>query len=134
MSAILLDYFKQTVAKEGIPPLDMDWDFYIESAKQDKFVLITARENEELVGFVTYYVNNHPHHKTVMFACCDILAVKLGHRGKGIGTKLVTAAEPLLKMFYVKRVVHASRTVYDVEPLFPKLGFTLVEHNYMKAI
>jgi GNAT superfamily N-acetyltransferase len=134
MDAILAEYFAATAAKVGIPALDMDWDFYAEAAQQGKFILITARENEELVGFVTYYVNNHPHHKTVMYAACDILAVKMAHRGKGIGTQLVKAAEPLLKMFYVKRIVHASRTVYDVEPLFPKLGYSLVERSYMKVI
>lgn len=134
MSAILLEYWKATPAHEGVPPLDMNWDYYAEQEAAQQFILITAREDEDLVGFAMYIIIMHPHHKTVRFAICDILAVKLGYRNVGIGTKLVTAAEPLLKMYYVKQIVHQCRTVYNVEPLFLKLGFTLIEQSYMKAV
>jgi GNAT superfamily N-acetyltransferase len=136
MSAILLEYWKATEAHEGMPPLDMNWEYYTEQEAAQQFVLITARvgADKELIGFAMYIVIMHPHHKTVRFAICDILAVKLGYRDVGIGSKLVKAAEPLLKMYYVKQIVHQCRTVYDVEPLFPKLGFTLIEQSYMKAV
>ena len=134
MSAILLGYWKTTEAAVGVPPLDMDWDYYAAQEAAQQLVLITAREDKEMVGFVMYIVMMHPHHKTVRYALCDILAVKLGYRNVGIGAKLVTAAEPLLKQYYVKRMLHGFRTVYDTEPLFPKLGYTLFEQNYMKAI
>ena len=69
-----------------------------------------------------------------MYAVCNTLATKVGHRGKGIGTKLVKAAESYLKLYHVHRIIHGYRTVYGTEPLFPKLGFKLIEQLYVKVI
>lgn len=134
MNAIMVEYFANTVGHKDTPPLDYDWPFYLQAEADGKYVLITARENDELIGYVDYYVNTHPHHKTVMFASCNTLATKLGHRGKGVGTKLVKAAEPLLQLYNVDCIVHGYRTVYDTEPLFPKLGFKLIEQIYVKVL
>lgn len=134
MDAMLVEDWNAIGTTIGEPPIDMDWDHYIEQEQLQQCVPITAREDEELVGFAMYMVIMHPHHKTVRYALCDSLIVKPAYRNVGIGAKLVTAAEPLLKMYYVKWIVHAFRTAYDVEPLFPRLGFTLVEQSYVKAV
>lgn len=128
------DYYAATEASRGVPPLDFDWDFYMQLWVNDNLTLITARENEDLLGFVMYIVMFHPQYKTVLFATCNTLAVKPERRGMGIASKLVRAAEPFLKMQGVKRVLHGARAVYDVEPLFPKLGFELHERYYSKVI
>lgn len=134
MDALLKDYFARTVASEGIPPLDMDWERYAELQHHNKLILVTAREDMKLVGFVMYFIIDHLHHKGLRMGICDILAVHVDHRGKRIGRLLVQAGIELLKARDVKAVIHNSRTVYDVDPLFPKLGFELVEHSYMKRL
>ena len=128
------EYWDNTVANQDAPPLDYDWEFYLAAEEAGKYVLITAREGDEIIGYVDYYVATHPHHKTVVFAACNTLATKVGHRGKGIGSKLVKAAESFLKLYNVKRIVHGYRTVYETEPLFPKLGFKLIEQLYVKVM
>lgn len=128
------DYYATTEASRGVPPLDFDWDHYMLLWVNDKLTLITARENEELIGFVMYIVTFHPQYKSVLFATCNTLAVAPAHRGKGVATKLVKAAEPYLKMQGVKYVMHGARAVYSAEPLFPKLGFELHERYYSKVI
>lgn len=128
------EYYEKTVAREGVPPLDFDWAFYLSLEAMNKFVLIVARDDEKLVGFVTYSVTLHPQYKTTMYAICNTLAVKIGYRGQGIASKLVKAAEPYLKLYNVKRMVHGFRTVYDKTPLFEKAGFTLIEKHYEKVL
>jgi GNAT superfamily N-acetyltransferase len=136
MQAIVVDYYEKTEAGKGVPTFDVDWEYYLNMEVTNKLVLITARDeaNDELIGFDMYLIAPHPHHKTVMFAFCDTLAVKLGHRHKGVGKKLVQAAESYLKLFYVKRVVHGFRAVYDAKPLFPSIGYTLLDSNYVKVL
>jgi len=134
LNAIVVEYYEKTIAHEFMPPLDMDWDQMAKLEAQDKFVVVTYRDHDKLHGFVTYFINLHPFHKTTIFASCGTLAVKLEHRGKGIAKKLLHAAEPLLKMYDVKMIIHGYRTLYNVEPIFPKHGYTLTEMQYMKAI
>lgn len=134
MDAIMHEYYEKTVAKHSVPPLDFDWDHYLTAEANNKFVLIVARDAEELIGFATYYVSVHPQYKTTMYAFCNTLAVKLKYRGQGVASKLVKAAEPYLKLYNVKYMVHGFRTVYDVEPLFQKLGFELYEKMYQKVL
>ena len=134
MDDLIHEYYEKTEAKFGVPPLNFDWDFYLNAEAMNKFVLIVARDAEEFMGFVTYYVSLHPQYKTTMYAVCNTLAVKLKYRGQGVASKLVKAAEPYLKLYNVKYMVHGFRTVYDVEPLFQKLGFELSEKMYQKVL
>lgn len=134
MDAIMHEYYEKTVARAGVPPLDFDWEAYIKIEAENKLVLIVARDAEELMGFAMYYVALHPQYKTTVYGICNTLAVKLKYRGQGVATKLVRAAEPYLKLYNVKYMVHGFRAVYDVEPLFQKLGFELAEKMYQKVI
>ena len=135
LDELLKDYFAKTVAKEGLPPLRMNWHAYITLNKQNHLLLFTARDdNDELVGFVMYHVHPHLHHMGTINASCDILAVHVDERGKGVATTLMREAERVLKDNGVHFITHQFRTCYDTEPLFPKLGYRLIEQGYLKEI
>lgn len=135
LDALVKDYFAKTEASEDCPPLDMDWDFYIQMEHEDKLVLVTVRDDELLVGFVMYIIAPHPHHKGLNSAICDILATRLDRRRHGIGTHLVHAAEQYFKQHgKIDMMFHGFRTVYKTKPLFPRLGFKLVEQAFMKRL
>ena len=135
MNDLILGYYADTNAQEGIPPLRMDWAFFAALEKQDKLVIITAREHNVLLGFAMYMVVAHPQHGGMLSAMCNTLAVTTSQRGKGIGTQLVEAALSYFKATgSVKLIFHGHRSIYKVEPLFPKLGFHAVETNYMKVL
>jgi GNAT superfamily N-acetyltransferase len=136
LNAIIVEYYAKTAASEGVPPVDMAWELFTELEDRDGFILITARDpfNGIIKGFVTYYVGPHPHHKTVTFATCGTLAVKVSERSKGIASQLLKAAEPLLKMHHVKYISHGYRTVYNKEPIFSKHGYKLAEYQFVKEL
>ena len=135
LDKLLHDYFKRTDAKNGVPPLVMNWPLYVELARQGHLVVFTARAPvNKLVGVAMYHVHSHPHHMGHMCAACDILAVDVDQRGKGIGRALVEYAETALRELDVRVMLHMFRTQYDVDPLFPKLGYKLHEQVYMKEI
>ncbi len=135
LDALIRDYFARTKAQDGIPPLRMNWKFYTDLAVAGRLVLFTARTDDEaLLGFAMYILGNHPQHAGMPFALCNTLAVDVSHRNQGIGTLLVEAAIAYFETTDVKMLVHGHRTVYDATPLFPKLGFDLIEHIYMRMI
>jgi GNAT superfamily N-acetyltransferase len=136
LNDLILGYYATTNAQEGIPPLRMNWDFYAQLGEADKLAIFTARDDEDhnLLGFSMYILGNHPQHAGMPFALCNTLAVDPMYRNQGIGTLLVEAAISYFQGTDVKMLVHGHRTVYDATPLFPKLGFDLIEHIYMRMI
>jgi GNAT superfamily N-acetyltransferase len=131
--ALVLDYYAKTIASHGPMPLKIDWDTYRRLEREGHCVLFTARE-QQLDGFSLYVVNRHLHHPTYNVAACSILGVRPEVRGQGLGRKLIEFAIPWLKTRGCTHIAHAFRMIYDEEPLFPKLGFKLVEQLYMREL
>jgi predicted N-acetyltransferase YhbS len=135
IDALVKSYFADTNAQDSQPPLQMVWPFYRNLEDKDRLVIVGAREGAELVGFVMYAIMDHPHHGGMKFALCDILAVATKHRGRGVGKTLVEAAEVYFRTTdRAEAIIHAFRVIYDTEPLFPKLGFQLIEKQYIKVL
>jgi len=135
LDELVRDYFAKTEAPQDCPPLDMDWDFYVTLQRRDQLMLVTARDDKLLVGFLMYVIAPHPHHKGLVSATCDILATRLDRRRNGIASQLMHASELYFRHHSkVRMLIHGFRTCYRTKPLFSKLGFKLVEQAYMKRL
>jgi GNAT superfamily N-acetyltransferase len=135
LNELLKEEFASTKGIDGLPPLHVDWPTYITLCRRGELLLFTARdENDKLLGFAMYYIHRHLQHMDHTNAACVTLLVKMDQRGKGVGKALMHEAEAVLKDRGVNYVTHQFRTCYDVEPLFPKLGYRLVEYAYMKEL
>ena len=132
---LVKDYFDRTNAGDGVPSIDMDWVTYLRLEEHGKLAVFTARDDDDIIqGFAMYVVMLNPHYRTKFFAECDIIAVCPECRGKGVARTLIEIAEGVFRRMGVDRMVHKFRTVYDTEPLFPKLGFVEAERTYMKVL
>jgi GNAT superfamily N-acetyltransferase len=134
ISSLVDRYYDVTNANVRLPPYNFIWEVYRTLQESQRLLVVTARDEYLLAGFAMYLLMEHPHHRGMQVAECDTLAVDHTQRGKGIGKTLYLFAESMLIDMGIDRVVHHYRTVYDVEPLFPKLGFTLEEQVYVKEL
>ena len=131
--ALVIDYYARTEASHGWMPLKINWDAYRKMESTGHCCLFTARE-EQLNGFALYIVNQHLHHPMHQVAACSILAVRPEMRSRGLGSRLVEFAMPWLKSRGCTHITHSYRTLYDVKPLFPELGFKLHEYTYVRTL
>lgn len=134
LDELVRDYYATTVASEDVPPIDFNWPVYCALQETGMLVLVTARSSGKLVGFVIYHIFPHLHHRSKINAACDTLAVNTRYRSLGIGRALMEHAEPILKKLEVNYVTHQFRTCYKSKPLFPKLGYKLIEQGYLKEL
>jgi GNAT superfamily N-acetyltransferase len=134
MDTLVHEYFRDTIAKENLPPLDINWDTYVDLERNNHTLVVGAWDHDELVGFVMYIVMEAPHHRRINLALCDILAVLPAYRGRHVGRILVASAEHLLRDRGVHYVHHQYRVEYGVTPLFEKLGFEVIERTYRKEL
>lgn len=132
--AIMREMYDTTVASSDIPNYAFDWERYRQVQQAGMLLLTTARFEGLLVGFALYLVIDHPHHQGTRSAECDAIAINVSLRGNQIGRSLIDFSTDYLRRLGVSFVTHRYRTCYNTEPIFPKLGFRLIEHVYMKDL
>ena len=135
MHTLVREYYDATEAKQGLPPYNFNWLLYRKLQESGALYVLEARHRGgSLMGFALYIVGDHPHHKGWRIAECDTLAVAYTARGAGIGKRLCKLGMDVLKNDNIHAVAHKFRTCYDTKPLFADLGFTCVEHVYVKEL
>src|SRR5215467_4300235 len=87
MDRIVHRYYAQGGDKvvDGMPELDIDWEMFRALEAKHMHHLVATFDRGRMVGFVQNILTWHPHHKTALMAMCDILAVEVSHRGRGLG-------------------------------------------------
>jgi len=132
---LVKDYYKTTIASSEVPDLDFAWPTYIKMEENRYTLLMVALDGAELAGLSLYLISPHLHHKDEMLVgLCDMIGVRPSHRNKGIGRELVKRSEDALRSRGCTHMIHMYRKIYDVEPLFTKLGFKPIEISYMKEL
>ncbi|UVC18658.1 GNAT family N-acetyltransferase [Mesorhizobium onobrychidis] len=130
--AMLVDLLIETVAAGGsvsfMHPLSQEaagafWAKSLAAAARGERAVLGAWHVEVLVGTVTLLLDcppNQPHRAEVAK-----LMTRLEHRGKGIGTRLVRAAETLAVEKGRTLLVLDTATEEGASGLYERLGFTL---------
>jgi GNAT superfamily N-acetyltransferase len=112
----------------------VDWEFYKSLEAKGMTLLLTANDASKLAGFALYVTSVHHHHPDALIGFCQFLIVTPTYRSQGLGKRLVSFAEIELKRRDCTHIIHGRRMVYDVEPLFPKLGFVKFEETFVKEL
>ncbi|MBN9220517.1 MAG: GNAT family N-acetyltransferase [Mesorhizobium sp.] len=130
--AMLADLLVETVAAGGsvsfMHPLAKEaasafWERSLAAAGRGERVVLGAWDGEVLAGTVTLlldYPPNQPHRAEIAK-----LMTSVGHRGRGIGTRLMRAAEHLAVEKGRSLLVLDTATEDGASGLYEKLGFTL---------
>lgn len=131
---MLAEYYRNTVAKQDIPPYDFEWGQYLTLQNNSMLTVTVARDYDKLIGFTLYVRTYQPHHKTLYIAECDTIAVDMHYRGRGVGRGLYQFTEGVLKAQGVRQIINRYRECYDTKPMFESLGFKAIERVYMKEV
>ena len=133
--SLFAEHYKEIASYQDIP-LDPDYEKYIAMAEAGKVLILTAKYNGDLVGYVVYLIDTAPHYKGSLQAVQDILFVKKGLRKSllGCGLMLLRQSEKILQRMGVQVVYQHVKTKHDFSPFLEKLGYENVEKIYQKRI
>ena len=132
VSEMLTDLLIETVASGGsvsfMHPLDRKtaqafWDDALASAARGERVVFGAWDGDSLVGTVTLLLNcppNQPHRAEI-----SKMMTRVSHRGRGIATTLVQAAEACATERARTLLVLDTAVEDGASALYERLGFTL---------
>ena len=132
VSEMLTDLLIETVASGGsvsfMHPLHRQtarafWDDALDSAARGERVVLGAWDGDQLVGTVTLLLNcppNQPHRAEI-----SKMMTRVSHRGRGIATTLVQAAEACATERARTLLVLDTAVEDGASALYERLGFTL---------
>lgn len=115
--------------------LDVDRDLYKTLQSLGKYQTITVRTDEnKLVGYIGFFISNHPHYKQDSFAHMDNVFIHKDFRKGTVGVRLFKEAEKLLEGMKVSVITLRAKTSNDLSPIFKYLGYKEQEVVYSKCV
>ncbi len=121
--------FKDTV------PLDPDYDAYAQAQAAGRLRFFTCRDEAgALQGYAVFFVINHPHYKTTLFAVQDVLFVQPELRHAGSGAKLILWCDQQLKAEGVGVVSQHVKVDHDFGPMLERMGYVLADKIYLRRL
>lgn len=129
---IPVHYDELCVAKDF--PLDPNWEAYGRVYAAGMLKCITARTEDELVGYALFIVQPHIHYKTCKTAFEDVYFLKKEHRLGRTGIRLFQFAEEALRADGVNRVIMHTKIHVDNSRLFEYLGYKYTDKLYTKIL
>lgn len=100
---------------------DIDVNSYRNLEKSGCLLIVAARNEGSLVGYICFILGKSMHHKKAMANCCGLYVAK-ENRGK-TGTLLVKKAIELLKLTDICKIRISSSTKNDISKFLEHFGF-----------
>jgi len=114
--------------------VEPDWAKYHSLAEAGVLKVFTCRKEQELIGYIVFFVSPHMHYMSCLTAFEDVYYLRKQYRKGRTGIKLFQKAEQYLKELGVNRILYSTKLHLDNSKLFEYLGYTFFEKLYSKLI
>ena len=123
----LLQLHWQEIARYHDIKLNPDVAMYNKLDEAGKFVIYTARDNGELVGYAAYFLNHNMHYRDSFQAVQDVLFLHPDYRNGFTGIRLIKYADQQLQELGVQLVMHHVKLKNDFGMILQRMGYQPIE-------
>jgi hypothetical protein len=134
ISTLWRQHYDEIAEDKDLVPLDPDWDKYDALAERGHLVIVTARCDGELVGYVFSMVDTHLHYRTTLFSMSDIYWLHPSCRGGRTALRMFEAMERALAGRGVVKMLSNTKLAHDQGRLFGAMGWREAERLFVKTI
>jgi len=127
-------HYDEIANDKDVIKLNPDYDTYKRLCDAGMIKIITARDDDKLIGYCVCIIKYHLHYKDSLTALNDIFYIAKEYRKGLIGVKLFIKTEEILKKYGVQRVAMNTKTHHDVGVIFDRLGYKETERVFTKII
>ena len=118
-----------------IIPLDVDYEKYCQLHENHKIIIVTARNEGALVGYIAAIISSHLHYRSTLFATLDVFYLKPEFRRGMNGLNLFLEMERALKWRDVRKVIGQTKLEgKDVSAVYRYLGWKPIETLFAKVL
>jgi len=123
---------KQEVSSWPEEELSPDWPTYFGMQDIGCLLIVTARDDGNLVGYSFCIIQNHLHYSKTKFAHQDLIYIDPSYRGSG--KKLIQFSEDILRDMGVKHINQHVKEKPDFSPMLKRMGYRFCETIYTKRL
>lgn len=131
---LLDNHYEEIALNRDVIKLNPDYEMYEKLCNAGFMRIITARNDNELIGYCICVIKYHLHYKDSLTALNDIFYIKKEYRKGLTGVKLFVKTEEILKKYGVQRIIMNTKTHHDVGAIFDRLGYHETERVFTKII
>jgi len=122
------EHYSEVYSDDDYAP---DFDRYDAVDASGGMLIVTARRDGELIGYVVAFVNNHLHQKDTIWGFIDSYWLKREARAPRVFHRMIAAVESEMKVRGVSKVHATERS--DGRS-FAWMGWRAAERSYIKEL
>ena len=131
---LLEDHWDEIALHKDTIKLNPDYGRYEAMCNSGSMKIVTARDNEKLVGYCIMLLYHHIHYKDQFMAMDDIFFIAKDYRKGLTGVKLFIKTEEIMKQYGVTKLSMNVKIHQDVGAIFERLGYKETERMFTKKI
>ena len=115
-------------------PLAPRWESYETFERDGNLLLLTVRENEELIGYGLFIKRLHLNYESLLVGENNLIFLREDKRQSRLGSRLIDLSEAALKVAGVNKITFHVKPEHDFGPVLKRKGYTLEEHIWGKLL
>lgn len=115
-------------------PLKLNYEMYDFLEKDNQLLVVTARDDDKIVGYHVMFINYHIRYKDSLTATSDAYFLHQNYRKGFNGYNLFKFTLKILKELGVYRMITQTKVSLNRGAIFKRLGFKETEVIYTKII
>lgn len=131
---LLQRHWEEVALDQDTVPLDPIWDGYALMDSKDLLVITTARLDGVLIGYVSHFITQNLHYRSLKLADNDIFWLAPEHRVSRIGLDLLRAAERECRAMGCNKITMKEKIHVPLGRLFEFLGYREIERLHAKTL
>ena len=108
---------------KDVVKLNPNWEEYDRREKNGKFMFISMRSDDELIGYSAWFIDTHIHYKDLVVASNDVIFLKRDYRSGMNGIKLIKKSEEFVKTRNVHKITWHIKESNDFTVILNRMGY-----------
>jgi len=114
--------------------LNPDWKVYQQLEDMNTLHIVTARDDDKLIGYYVSIIYTHQHYMGTVVAENDLHYLLPEYRKGWLGYKFLKQVIQFLKERNVDVITHSMTVRHSYLPIVERLGFRLVEYKLIMEV
>lgn len=113
-------------------PLDVDFETYERLNDLQSLICFTARKNNKLIGYNSFFISKSMHSKNSLQAFQDAVYIHKDYRG--FGRSFFKYSDGVLKNNNVQVCYHSVKAHKNYGKMLEEIGYSIEDYIYMKRL
>ena len=128
------EHYDEIARNKHVMVLKPDEVTYRKSEEMGTLFILSARQDDKLIGYSVNFITNHLHYVDLKVAQNDLLFISKEHRGGRLGLRLIRETETHAASLGCKLMVWHAKENTTLAAILPKLKYGVQEIMFSKEI